>query len=89
MRRREFIGLAGGAAIAWATHGRAQQDVRVRRIGFLSGVADTDPEIQSWAKAFVQGLEELGWVNGATSESTLALVMPMPVQRAYLRWQPS
>jgi len=64
MRRREFIGLAGGAAIAWATHGRAQQDVRVRRIGFLSGVADTDPEIQSWAKAFVQGLEELGWVNG-------------------------
>src|SRR5262249_46015717 len=61
---REFIGLAGGAAIAWATHGRAQQDVRVRRIGFLSGVADTDPEIQSWAKAFVQGLEELGWVKG-------------------------
>jgi len=64
MRRREFIGLAGGAAIAWATHGRAQQDVRVRRIGFLSGVADTDPEIQSWVKAFVQGLEELSWVNG-------------------------
>jgi hypothetical protein len=30
------IGLAGGAAIPWATHGRAQQDVRVRRIGFLS-----------------------------------------------------
>ena len=64
MRRREFIGLAGGAAIAWATHGRAQHDVRVRRIGFLSGVADTDPEIQSWVKEFVQGLEKLGWVNG-------------------------
>ena len=64
MRRREFIGLAGGATIAWATHGRAQQDVRVRRIGFLSGVADTDPEIQSWAREFVQGLEKLGWVNG-------------------------
>jgi hypothetical protein len=22
------------------------------------------PEIQSWAKGFVQGLEELGWVKG-------------------------
>jgi hypothetical protein len=50
--------------MAWATHGRAQQDVRERRIGLLSGVADTDPEIQSWVKEFVQGLEKLGWVNG-------------------------
>src|SRR6516165_806168 len=36
----------------------------MQRIGFLSGVPESDPEIQSWAKGFVKRLEELGWVNG-------------------------
>jgi putative tryptophan/tyrosine transport system substrate-binding protein len=63
MRRREFISVLGSAA-AWPLAVRAQQSERTQRIGFLSGVPESDPEIQSWAKGFVQRLEELGWVNG-------------------------
>jgi putative ABC transport system substrate-binding protein len=63
MRRREFIAGLGGAA-AWPLAARAQQSERMQRIGFLSAVPESDPDVQSWATGFVQGLEKLGWVNG-------------------------
>jgi putative ABC transport system substrate-binding protein len=63
MRRREFIGLLGGAA-AWPLVARAQQGERVRRIGVLySGAAD-DPHGQARNTAFLQGLQALGWTDG-------------------------
>ena len=62
MRRREFIGLLGGAA-AWPLVARAQQAERVRRIGVLMGIAN-DPEGQARVAAFVQRLQELGWTDG-------------------------
>jgi putative ABC transport system substrate-binding protein len=62
--RRDFLTLLGSAAAAWPLASRAQPDVRVRRIGFLTAITESDPEIQSWVNAFVQRLEELGWVNG-------------------------
>ena len=64
MRRREFIILLGGAAVAWPLAARAQQADRMRRVGVLvSRIAD-DPEEQARLAAFVQGLQKLGWTEG-------------------------
>jgi putative ABC transport system substrate-binding protein len=64
MKRREFITLLGGAALAWPLSARAQQDGRVRRIGVLMHVTETDPAGQARLTAFVDGLKELGWAEG-------------------------
>jgi putative tryptophan/tyrosine transport system substrate-binding protein len=64
MRRREFITLLGGAVANLPLAARAQQPVRVRRIGFLASVAADDAEGQARNAAFSQGLEQLGWTVG-------------------------
>jgi putative tryptophan/tyrosine transport system substrate-binding protein len=63
VRRRDFITLCGGAAVAWPLTARAQQGERMRRIGLLMGVAD-DREGQARVTALKQGLQELGWIDG-------------------------
>ena len=63
MRRREFIVLVGSAA-AWPFAARAQQTERMRRIGVLSSLAETDLEAQAWDAAFRKRLVELGWIDG-------------------------
>jgi len=63
MRRREFMALLGGAAIGWPLAARAQGE-RVRRIGVLMGIAESDPARQSFVAAFTGALRELGWSNG-------------------------
>jgi putative ABC transport system substrate-binding protein len=68
VRRRDFVTLLGGAAVApsflWPLAARAQQGERVRRIGALMGVAENDPARQSFVPAFTQALQELGWHDG-------------------------
>src|SRR5262249_57495894 len=66
MKRREFISLLGGTAVAWPLSARAQQD-RVRRIGVLMNLAANDPEGQARVAAFVQALRQLGWTDGANA----------------------
>src|SRR5436309_934751 len=63
MQRREFI-IFGGAAVAWPLAVYAQQGERVRRVGVLTGTSERDPEAQARHAAFVEGLQELGWVEG-------------------------
>jgi putative tryptophan/tyrosine transport system substrate-binding protein len=64
MKRREFIRLLGGAAVAWPLSARAQQGERLRRIGVLHTPAADDPEGQARNAAFLQGLTQLGWTDG-------------------------
>ncbi|HEY6755407.1 MAG TPA: ABC transporter substrate-binding protein, partial [Pseudolabrys sp.] len=64
MRRREFITLLGGAAATWPLAAGAQQPDRVRRIGVLIALAESDPEAQTRAAAFRDGLQKLGWTEG-------------------------
>ena len=64
LRRREFITLLGGAAVAWPIAARAQQGDRVRRIGVLMSQAADDAEGQARLAAFLQGLQQLGWIDG-------------------------
>jgi putative tryptophan/tyrosine transport system substrate-binding protein len=64
MKRREFISLLGGTAMAWPLAARAQQPQRVRRIGVLLGLAPGDPLDQARFATFAQGLQQSGWTIG-------------------------
>src|ERR1700682_2486290 len=64
MRRREFIKIIAGPALAWPLAARAQQGERVRRIGVLMPRAATDPEAKEDIGGFAHGLAERGWIIG-------------------------
>jgi putative ABC transport system substrate-binding protein len=59
MRRREFITLLGGAA-AWPLAARAQQPVKVLRVGTVAGTPKSSPQ---WV-AFERRMGELGYQEG-------------------------
>ena len=64
MQRREFVTLLGGAAAGWPLTARAQQPDRMRLIGVLQGLAANDQEGKVRYAAFLQGLQQLGWIDG-------------------------
>jgi len=65
MRRRAFITLLGGAAVAWPLVARAQQQATtVRRVGFLLPGGERTTAVRGQLDAFRQGLKEYGWLEG-------------------------
>jgi putative ABC transport system substrate-binding protein len=65
MRRREFIGVLGGAvAVTSPLAVRAQQPDRIRRLGMLVPGAKDDPDQQRRLRVFQDALSELGWTEG-------------------------
>ena len=60
MRRRDFITLISGTAVAQSLPAAAQQRV-VPVVGFLNGGSPTQPRL---AEAFRRGLSETGYVEG-------------------------
>ena len=64
MRRREFLGILGGALAASPFTAWAQQAERVRRIGVLLAAAADDPGYQARIGAFQQALALSGWSIG-------------------------
>jgi putative ABC transport system substrate-binding protein len=64
LRRREFISLAGGAAVAWPIGARAQKP-ELPVVGFLHPGAPTN--FEHFVTAFLKGLRDTGYVEASTS----------------------
>jgi len=64
MRRREFITLLGSAGAAWPVMALGQQRERMRRVGVLTNLSESDTEGRARDEAFVQELRQLGWIEG-------------------------
>ena len=63
LKRRDFITLMGGAALApWSSAARAQQRGKPPTIGLLG--TSTPAAWAPWTSAFLQRLRELGWIEG-------------------------
>ena len=63
MKRRDFITLLGGVAVAWPLAAHAQQPERMRRIGVLMSTGADGSEGQARIAAFLHGLQQLGWAD--------------------------
>jgi ABC-type uncharacterized transport system substrate-binding protein len=69
MRRREFILLLGGTAAAWPLAAHAQTKPKsTRRVAVLMPYSANDPQTQNRNAAFLQGLQQLGWIVGQNVE---------------------
>jgi putative tryptophan/tyrosine transport system substrate-binding protein len=64
MRRRDFIGFVGGAAMARPLSALAQPADRIRKLGILGNFREDDPEGQARLKGFTHALEGFGWREG-------------------------
>lgn len=78
MRRRDFIKLIGGGAVAWPLAARAQQPERMRRVGVLMGYPEGDKQAQAGVSALRKGLQNLGWIEGQNIHSDYRWAGPDP-----------
>ena len=60
MKRREFMSLLGGAAVAWPIAERAQQFGKMPRVGVLVSLSAPHP----FTEAFRSGMRDLGYSEG-------------------------
>ena len=63
VKRREFISLLGGAAVAWPLAARGQQSSKLIRLGVLGPLLNNPPAVAQY-QAFRTQLEELGFREG-------------------------
>ena len=66
MKRREFVGLIGGAATVWPLVVSAQQDPHIKIIGVLSATPAT-PTLKARLEVFLQEMLQLGWSAGSNA----------------------
>jgi putative ABC transport system substrate-binding protein len=63
MKRREFIGIVGGAIIALPLRAHAQQQ-GTKRVAIVLPASEGEQEYQIRLTAFLEALARLGWSNG-------------------------
>ncbi|HMF27108.1 MAG TPA: ABC transporter substrate-binding protein [Pseudolabrys sp.] len=66
MRRREFITILGGTAVAWPLGALAQQPNKIPRLCFLTFDPGTLHSRTARFDPFFDGLRELGYIDGQT-----------------------
>jgi len=62
--RREFITLLGGSAAMWPLAAGGEQTDRMRRVGVLLALSESEPEGVAWTSALQHSLKQLGWIDG-------------------------
>ena len=83
MRRREFLGAFGAAAATWPLAARAQRLDKVRRVGVLFGLAESDPETDARIAAFRKALQDLGWSDSRNIRIDYRATSDVSRMRAY------
>src|SRR5262249_7508221 len=76
MKRREFFGVLGGAALLWPTSAFAQQPRKMHRIGVLWHGANAEEEA-IYLAALRQGLLDFGYAEG----QNIVLEMRFPAEQ--------
>jgi len=64
VKRREFIGMVGSAAVLWPLTSLDRSPDRMRRIGVVMAYAEDDPNGRTQIDAFRDQLRMLGWKEG-------------------------
>jgi len=64
MTRREVLALLAAAVAPWPLTALGQSVGRLRNIGVLMGLAETDPETPRRIAILRQALQDLGWSEG-------------------------
>jgi putative ABC transport system substrate-binding protein len=62
--KRKFMAALGGASLAWPLAARAQQPIRLRRVGVMIGYQEGNREAEALVAAFREALAKLGWIEG-------------------------
>ncbi|HKD62079.1 MAG TPA: hypothetical protein VKB47_16575, partial [Terracidiphilus sp.] len=62
--RPVLLGSKPPTAVSWPVAAQSQHGDRVRRIGVLQAVGESDPEAQLRRMAFVGALQKFGWTEG-------------------------
>jgi putative ABC transport system substrate-binding protein len=63
MKRRQFITLLGGAAVAWPIAGRSGANGYGGSARWWA-LPENDPDVKAWLAGFQHALEKYGWSEG-------------------------
>jgi len=78
MKRRNFLGVLGGVAVACSSPLGVQQAERMRRVGVLMNYFEDDPDAQARLASFLRGMQRLGWVDGRNVQIAIRWTAAVP-----------